>query len=152
MKTIKYATFALTFALAAASVASSMAAGWGWDRNAGDKVRGQFGGSAMTQRSTSAAYVTPSPSYANPAVAGDEGGDYAYRSFSYQPSPAPAIKVGDGVTVVRAAAPLMVGNQVLTTIEKGQRLTVIAVQGQWLGVQAAGKSGWLRLSDSALAK
>lgn len=139
----------LGFVALAASVAS--AADWGWDRDAGSKVRGDYGYGAG--RSVHTAYAPQYGQYVQPGVAAVPADSFAYRSFSYQPNPATsAFRVG-GLARATADATLTVGQQVLGTVTRGQEVQVTDIRGIWVGVQAtqggAAVLGWVRAGDLA---
>jgi hypothetical protein len=73
------------------------------------------------------------------------------RSFSYQPTPEVPFKAGDRVTVTSDGANLMRSRDVIAPLRKGQELTILKVQGQWLGtsvtIDGRTKSGWIAARD-----
>ena len=101
-------------------------------RDAGFKVRGDFGRpSGRTTRSVSPArrtvvrgpFVQPGPA---------EDLDESYRSFAFEP-----LNVGRGDKVLAAAdkVRLMRGSRVVGTAARGDQLTVLRVQGPWIGTE-----------------
>ncbi len=129
-----------TVAVGILSVSSVSAGGWAWDRDAGAKARGEFGGKGARETPTrSCRYgyeMYPCP----PTVE-------SRRSSSYQPVSNVSFKAGDQVTIARAGAKLMRGHDVLATLRKGQEVTVLKAQGQWIGasveIDGKAKTGWL---------
>jgi hypothetical protein len=104
-------------------------------RDAGAKARGDMRGFWDQGSSRSAR-----PSfYYQPAPAAD-----GYRSFSYEPM---AIAPGDEVTVNVAEANLMLGRNLVGTLEKGEKFNVTRVINGWLGavVEKDGQTlkGWV---------
>lgn len=73
------------------------------------------------------------------------------RSFSYQPAPEVPFKAGERVSVASDGAKLMRSRDVIATLHKGLEVTILKVQGQWLGTSVAvdghTKSGWVAARD-----
>ena len=61
----------------------------------------------------------------------------------------PPIQRGDEVVIQGKSANLMMGPRVVATLPGGSKVRVSEVEGQWLGVYAEGKGGWLRRSQVA---
>jgi len=150
MKTKVCIALVLMLGVGLLASSSAFASGWGWDRDAGAKARGEFGTSPKSKSSRTYSYraysyrPAPSPYWQGTYVA-------ARQAFSYEPTRSPLLKSGDLVVVAGENAKLMVGDRVLAAVPKGQRLTVSAVQGSWLGtsIQAGDQeiSGWLQNSE-----
>lgn len=72
------------------------------------------------------------------------------RAYSYEPA-APAFNVGDTIVVTAAGANLKIGDRVIATVPRGQRITVSSVQGPWVGtnIERNGQQigGWILASD-----
>jgi len=72
------------------------------------------------------------------------------QAFSYEPAAPTALKVGDTI-VAPANVPLKVGDQVVTTVPQGQRITVSSVEGPWVGtsIEQNGRTigGWALASE-----
>lgn len=130
---------------------STFASGWGWDRDAGAKARGEFGTSPKSRSSRTYSYRSysyrPGPSvyWQQPYVA-------ARQAFSYEPAAPAAFKVGDTI-VAPAAVPLKVGDKVVATVPQGQRITVSNVEGPWVGtsIEQNGQTigGWVLARELA---
>jgi hypothetical protein len=73
------------------------------------------------------------------------------RSFSYQPVPEVSFKAGQRVAVAGDGVKLMRGRDAIATLDKGQEVTILKVQGQWLGtsvtVDGQTKSGWVAVRN-----
>jgi len=125
---------------------ATWAAGWGWDRDAGAKMRGEYGTGSVA-RSTYVPQATSAQVYA-PVPAADS---FSYRSYSYQPAPAATgLKVGDIARATTNTA-LTIGDKTLGTLASGQQVHVVEICGSWIGVEAVqgGKTlrGWVRVAD-----
>lgn len=141
MRVTTYASFVfVALTVAALAVPTSYAGGWGWNRDAGSKARGEFGGKSARER-------------------GNRSYRYSYRGYDYQPRvdsrqgqantalSDQSFKAGDRVVVATDSAPLMIGTRSLGAVPKGTEFAVLKVQGPWVGasVQIDGqtKSGWV---------
>ncbi|GIW95600.1 MAG: hypothetical protein KatS3mg110_3641 [Pirellulaceae bacterium] len=120
--------------------------GWlaveGWaQRDAGAKIRGDFGPGFGRRPSSERTYVRP-------GMAERE----EYRSFSYEPI---GVKPGDMVTAVRDGARVMLGREVLGTLPQGTQFKVLKVINGWVGgvIDVGGKqlNGWVWHADLAAA-
>jgi homogentisate 1,2-dioxygenase len=113
------------------SFASTALAGGGYKNSAGYQ---------MLNSSRSNATRT----YAVPAQA------QTRQSYSYEP--ALVLKAGDRAVLAKAGE-LRVGTSVLASLPQGTRITVVAVQGNWIGtnVEQNGQklSGWIANTDLA---
>jgi len=143
-------SFVLMLGIGLVALPSTFASGWGWDRDAGAKARGEFGTSPKSK--SSRAYSYRSYSYRPGPSAYWQGPDVAARqAFFYEPTPLPLLKSGDAVVVAAGNAKLMVGERMIAAVPKGQRLTVSAVEGPWVGtsIQTGDQeiSGWLRTGE-----
>jgi hypothetical protein len=73
----------------------------------------------------------------------------ARRAYSYEPAPSP--KAGDTVFAARAAVDVKLGDHVIANVPQGTRITVLAVQGPWVGVniEQGGHQvgGWILATD-----
>lgn len=67
------------------------------------------------------------------------------------PTGEPRFKSGDLLTVAADRANLMVGNQVLAALPKGQQIVVADVRGAWVGayvlVGGQQRAGWIQIAD-----
>jgi hypothetical protein len=152
MKTKLCVSLVLILGIGLLASSSAFASGWGWDRDAGAKARGEFGTPPKSKSSRTYSYRSysyqprPSAYWQGPYVA-------ARQAFSYEPTPSPLLKSGDAVVVAAENASLMVGDRAVAAVPKGQRLTVSAVEGPWVGtsIQTGGQEigGWLRINEVA---
>lgn len=69
------------------------------------------------------------------------------RSFSYQPVVVHAFKAGEQVKIASDGVKLMRGRDTIATLQKGQQINILEVEGQWLGtsIETGGetKAGWV---------
>lgn len=150
MKSKVCISFVLMLGIGLLASSSALASGWGWDRDAGAKARGEFGTPPKSKSSRTYSYraysYRPAPFayWQGPYVA-------ASQALSYEPAPSFRLTSGEVVVVAGENAKLMVGDRVLAAVPKGQRLTVSAVQGPWVGtsIQTGDQviSGWLRTGE-----
>lgn len=132
---------------------------WQWDRDAGARMRGEYGRSPKARvaaRSSTSATSATAASQSN-AANNTASSSLAYQSYSYQPSAVAGVKRGDTITVASQSAALMIGQQPVGNVRQGERLAVSEVRGPWLGTwitAPGGRSvgGWIRSFDAALAK
>ena len=120
-------------AIVAGSLLLSLAAPAFAQRDAGAKMRGDFGG-GFYSRGRSGGTQSPyqmrrSFSYQPSETAAPPQQDR--RSFSFQPT----VHVGDTVVVTDDAVNLMAGKKKLGLVERGHEFTVTHVKGQWLGAK-----------------
>ncbi len=120
--------------------------GWlaieGWaQRDAGAKIRGDFGPGFGRRTTTERNAVRPS-------TVEREG----YRSFSYEPI---GVKPGDLVAAAKDGARVMLGRELLGTLPKGTQFKVLKVINGWVGgqIEVDGKqlNGWVWHADLANA-
>ena len=75
------------------------------------------------------------------------------RACSYEPAASASFKTGDTIVVTAANAKLKIGDRVVATVRRGQRITVLSVQGPWVRttIEQNGRNvgGWLLASDLA---
>ncbi len=130
----------LKVSLTVVAVASFAATALADSRHPWQHTSDDFG---VSNQSAARAYYAPRTMAQSPVV--------ERRAYSFEP--APAFKTGDAVVVAKTTSELKVGNQVLATLPKGTRISVLAVQGGWIGakVEQNGQkvSGWLLGSDLA---
>ena len=73
------------------------------------------------------------------------------RSFSYQPTVEVGFKAGERAKIAGDGVKLMRGHDVIATLNKGEEITVLKVQGGWLGtsIESHGetRSGWVAASN-----
>jgi hypothetical protein len=113
------------------------------DRDATAKMLGKYAGGERKQPSTTH-YTPRTMTYMRPAARPVVQPTTEVRQdSSYQ---VPTVKAGDTLTVA-ANAKLMVGNNALGTLPKGQTISVLDVQDGWVGTQVDvhGKTliGWV---------
>jgi len=144
MRTSKYVTFALTALVAVALSTSPVLAGnWGWDRDAGAKARGEFGGEGSQKASDRYSQCCYTTDPREPVV-------QSRSTASQQSDPEVSFLVGDRVKIVKDKASLMRGSEVLATLTQGEDIIVVEVQEQWIGtsvkVDGQDKLGWILAS------
>lgn len=75
------------------------------------------------------------------------------RAYSYEPAAAPSFKAGETVVVTAANANLKLGDRVVASVPRGQRIAVASVEGPWVGtnIEQNGQNvgGWILASDFA---
>lgn len=121
-------------------------------RDAGFKMRGDYGRpsarSARTQTSVPRTVVRGP--FVQPQMA--EETDESYRSFAFEPL---NVGQGDKVVVSTNTARLMRGQRVVGTANQGEQLTVLRIQGPWIGTsidtEQGSVGGWVWYKDVAPA-
>ena len=115
--------------------------GWhhAFHRYSGGGYAGQyFGGSYAAGRYPGGVYASQSVRWVQP------GQTYSYAS-------ARSLKTGDRATVAAPTADMKVGDRVVESVPAGTPVTVLAVQGPWIGVNVERNgqqaSGWILMSD-----
>jgi hypothetical protein len=140
MKTIKSAIVLAFAATLVAAASTAIAGGWGWDRDAGAKARGDFGPTRSSDRYEGYTY--------RPRAAREFA---ASSPFGCEPVVQTTLHKGDKAIVNVEAGKLMIGDETVATISRGQRLTVLKVEGPWVGasirVGGQDKKGWIRGSE-----
>lgn len=101
--------------------------------------------SQQAKRQAASSYRRTTRVYSEPVL--------SRRSFSYQPIVADAFKPGERVKIARDGVKLMRGHETIATLSKGQEITVLKVQGRWLGAstETGGetKAGWVASDNVA---
>jgi hypothetical protein len=126
-------------ALAAGPLLSLLAAAAveGQPRNAGTKLRGDFG--RPSARTTPARSDNVRPSTGVTRVTEPD-----YEAFSVEPLP---FRVGDTVKVTREETKLMLGRRTLASVKGGQRCRVLRLRGPWVGtvidIDGRRVGGWI---------
>lgn len=132
-----------------ASTSSAVAGGWGWergwawDRNDGTKARGDSGVTRDSDQSQGYTYRSGASTWRLSQSA-------RQRDDLLTGTP---LHTGDEAVVGVESARLMIGDKTIATINKGQRLTVLRVDGPWVGdsVRLGGeeKKGWVQKIELA---
>ncbi len=138
--------FVLTgWALLAVAVATPNAFG---QRDSGAKARGdtaRFWDARRNRTYSRPTTVRPSVSITQPVAE-------SYRSFSYQPA-TPSWGAGDAAVVTGDSTKMMRGSEVIATVPKGTRFTVLKVTDGWLGavieMEGTTANGWIRNTSVA---
>jgi hypothetical protein len=99
--------------------------------------------SQQAKRQAASSYRAASRIYSQPVQ--------SRRSFSYQPVVVDAFKAGEQVKIAGDGVKLMRGHDTIATLNQGQEITVLKVQGRWLGtsIEIGGetKSGWVAVGS-----
>ncbi len=61
------------------------------------------------------------------------------------------ITKGDTIVVTAGQVEVRAEDKTIATVSKGQRFKVIAVSGNWLGIEVRGETGWIVREDAAPA-
>jgi hypothetical protein len=73
------------------------------------------------------------------------------NSADQPPAVEPRFKAGDTLAIAAENADLMLGDQVIAAMGKGQRIIVVEVRDSWIGthvvLQGEKKAGWIRMHD-----
>lgn len=136
----------LVFVTSVFLAVSTASAGWGWDRDAGAKARGDYDyGRSSSYRQSEMPRYEYLGSSAQPME--------SQRMYSYEPTV--SFKAGDMIVVAASEGQLKIGDRVVATVPCGQHLTVLSVQGPWVGTafDVGGKqtTGWILSGQVTLA-
>lgn len=134
------------------TLAASTAAGYDW------KQKVTYGNDPSRSDSTSSrSYYVARPYY----EASQWASSYeptqieSRRAYSYEPAATPSFKVNDTIVITAASANMKVGDRVVATVPRGQRITVSSVEGPWVGttIDQNGQhiGGWFQASDFTTA-
>jgi hypothetical protein len=135
-------TFVVVVTLATAAFADSKRP---WLHTPDDFWSRTFG---PTQNNFSPRYYASPGYYASPSYVAQSQVE-SRRAYSFEP--APTLKAGDSTVVAKNASEMKIGNRVIANLVKGTQATVLAVQGNWIGVRIDRNGqkvdGWVAASD-----